>query len=123
MFRVTLKIQTFYYLVTAIWPLVHIQSFMAVSGPKTDIWLVKTVAVLLVAICLCFISHLLFTGNKWPVSVLAIACCLGFLFIDCYYSFNGVISRIYLLDAGAQIILLALWIIIVIGMSKQRESV
>jgi hypothetical protein len=123
MFRVTLIIQTAYYLVTAIWPLVHIQSFMAVSGPKTDIWLVKTVAVLLVAISLCFITHLLFTGNRWPVSILAISCCLGFLFIDCYYSFNGVISSIYLLDAGAQIILLALWMVIIIRLSKRGERV
>jgi hypothetical protein len=123
MFRLTLRMQTVYYLVTAIWPLVHIQSFMAVSGPKTDIWLVKTVAVLLVAISLCFITHLLFTGNRWPVSILAVTCCLGFLFIDCYYSFNGVISRIYLLDAAAQIILLALWLIIIIRMTKRSASV
>lgn len=33
-------IQGCYYLITLIWPLVHIKSFMAVTGYKRDVWLV-----------------------------------------------------------------------------------
>ena len=40
------KIQVFYNLVTGAWPLLHMRSFEAVSGPKTDRWLVKAVAAL-----------------------------------------------------------------------------
>src|SRR4051794_41879631 len=32
-----------------LWPLVHLRSFEAALGPKTDIWLVRTVAGLLIA--------------------------------------------------------------------------
>jgi hypothetical protein len=32
-----------------LWPLVHLSSFEAVLGPKTDRWLVKTVCGLLIA--------------------------------------------------------------------------
>jgi len=35
-------------LVGGLWPLVHLRSFEMVFGPKTDRWLVKTVAGLLI---------------------------------------------------------------------------
>ncbi|MDX2152697.1 MAG: hypothetical protein SFV54_18290 [Bryobacteraceae bacterium] len=31
------------YVLTGLWPLVHMPSFLAVTGPKTDLWLVNTV--------------------------------------------------------------------------------
>ena len=37
-----------YYAITGVWPLVHMRSFEAVTGPKQDHWLVHTVAGLLV---------------------------------------------------------------------------
>ena len=39
-----------FYVATGLWAIVHIGSFQKVTGPKTDIWLVKTVGLLLVAI-------------------------------------------------------------------------
>jgi hypothetical protein len=36
-----------FYLVSGLWPLVHLQSFLTVTGPKTDLWLVKTLGVLI----------------------------------------------------------------------------
>jgi len=43
-------VQAWYYLVTGVWPLVNISSFQLVTGPKTDLWLVKTVGVLVTVI-------------------------------------------------------------------------
>ena len=108
---ITLRLQTIYYMVTAVWPLVHIDSFIAVTGPKTDIWLVKTVAVLLMAISGCFIAQLVTKINPWPTAVLAIGCCMGLIFIDCYYALHGTISKIYLLDAVLEFLLLIMWVI------------
>jgi hypothetical protein len=121
LFRITLTAQAVYYLVTAIWPLVHIGSFMAVSGPKTDIWLVKTVAVLLLAISACFITQLIVRGNERPVAVLAMSCSAGLLFIDCYYALNGTISKVYLADGLAQLCLLFTWIIIFPRLRNQNK--
>jgi hypothetical protein len=42
--------QAAYYLMTGLWPLFHRRSFEAVTGPKTDYWLVRTVGVLVAAI-------------------------------------------------------------------------
>ena len=38
--------QAAYFLVTGIWPLLHIRSFERITGPKVDRWLVKTVGAL-----------------------------------------------------------------------------
>jgi hypothetical protein len=42
--------QGLYYLVSGAWSVVHIDSFQRVTGRKADLWLVKTVGLLLVAI-------------------------------------------------------------------------
>ena len=44
------RFQGVYYLLTGLWPLVHFASFEALSGRKRDRWLVRTVALLAVAI-------------------------------------------------------------------------
>ena len=44
-----IRVQGLYYLATGIWPVVHLPSFMAVTGPKRDTWLVKTFGVLVAA--------------------------------------------------------------------------
>jgi hypothetical protein len=41
--RRILALQALYYLATGLWPLVHLPSFEAVTGPKTDDWLVHMV--------------------------------------------------------------------------------
>jgi hypothetical protein len=41
--------QGVYYLLTGVWPLPSIGSFQRVTGPKTDLWLVRTVGVLVAA--------------------------------------------------------------------------
>jgi hypothetical protein len=102
-----------YYLITAVWALVDIKSFMAVTGPKKDVWLVKTVSVLLIAISFSFMIYL-YRRNDWlPPAVLAISCCIGLTIIDCFYSFNNTISAIYLGDAVVQFILTICWVIMI----------
>ena len=38
--------QGLFYFLTGVWALVSIDTFQKVTGPKTDLWLVKTVGVL-----------------------------------------------------------------------------
>src|SRR5215213_7149555 len=37
------RLQAIFYIVSGVWPFVSIRSFEAVTGPKVDRWLVKTV--------------------------------------------------------------------------------
>lgn len=62
-FKPLLWIQGLYLLFTALWALIDIDSFMRLTGPKTDIWLVKTVSVLLLAIGLGFIAQVFVNTN------------------------------------------------------------
>jgi hypothetical protein len=116
---IVLWIQTIYYLLTAIWPLVHIESFMDVTGHKTDTWLVKTVGMLLLAISVTFLFSLLTKKLSSGTIVLALACCAAFLLVDCYFAFKGVISEIYMGDASIQFILIIAWVVV---LSKKKNS-
>lgn len=98
-----------YYLVTALWALVSIRTFQKVTGPKTDIWLVKTVSLLIGAVGVV----LAYAGNrKEPVPevpLLAISSAAGLTAIDVIYVAKKRISPIYLLDALGEVGLIALW--------------
>ncbi len=98
-----------YFALTGIWPLVSIRTFMKVTGPKTDIWLVKTVGVIVTAIG----AVLLVAGARNAVTpeiyLLAIGSAAGLAGIDFCYVAKGTIDRIYLADAAVEIALIALW--------------
>jgi len=120
--RIVLWIQSIYYFLTALWAIIDINSFMWVTGPKTDVWLVKTVAVLLLAISLSLFAHLFTKSNKWPVIILCAGCCIFLAFIDFYYAGKHTISRVYFLDGIAEIILFLAWLLIIFKIIKVPSS-
>jgi len=106
MLKIIFKTQAVYYFLTGIWPILHLPSFLAVTGPKTDLWLVKMVGLLTVSIGL-----MLFFQAKNKPYILAISALLSYIAIDVYYVFGGVIPPIYLADAVVEVILLFLIVI------------
>jgi hypothetical protein len=100
-----------YIFITALWPLVHIESFIAVTGPKTDIWLVKTVGSLLIPISLTMVIHLKTNSGTGPLIVLGVTTAIAFICIDLYYALNNTISDIYLADAAIELFFLIGWIL------------
>jgi hypothetical protein len=121
LFRLLILTHGGYILATAIWPLTDIVSFMEVTGYKEDIWLVKTVGSLLIAVAICLLSYLYFNAEIRPAIVLGAITAIAFICIDLYYALNDVISDIYLADAGAEIIFLAGWIAVA-SSTKQPRS-
>lgn len=99
--------QSAYYLITGVWPLLHMDSFERITGPKTDKWLVKTVGVLVAAIG----GSLMVAARGHTVSreaqLLAAASAAGLSVIDVTYVAKGRIAPVYLLDAISEIALLA----------------
>ena len=108
--RLLLAVQTLYYLITAIWPLFDIESFIWVTGYKTDIWLVKMVGALLIPVSVCMGSYLFIRTDYRPVIMLGGLSTIAFMAIDFYYALNDVIPDIYLVDGVLQLIFLAAWI-------------
>lgn len=103
-------LQGSYFLLTALWALVHIASFQKITGPKTDLWLVKTVAVILSVIGGTLLLATLRDQNVPEVMFLAVASALGLTTIDVIYVLKKVISPIYLADAVAELILVVAWV-------------
>jgi hypothetical protein len=101
--------QAVYYVVTGLWAIVSIGTFQKVTGPKTDTWLVKTVGVLIIVIggVLGLAGR---RGEPVPeVPVLAVGSAAGLTAIDIIYVAKKRIRPVYLLDAVAEIGLIALW--------------
>lgn len=102
--------QGIYFFITGLWPILDINSFMVVTGPKTDIWLVKMVGALTVSISFL----LLYAGiskRMTPESfILILTSFISYLFIDVIYTLNKTIGIIYLADAVIEAGFILLWI-------------
>jgi hypothetical protein len=96
--------QGIYYIVTGLWPVVHISSFMSVTGPKTDIWLVKMVGLLTTAIAITLLSS--YKNSSYTTKFLSITSALAYFSIDVFYYLNGTISAVYLVDAGIEVLII-----------------
>lgn len=102
--------QGIYYVLGGMWPMLGINSFQSATGPKTDLWLVRTVALLLIVI-----GMTLFTaGIRWRVTLeiflLGIGSAVALTLIEVVYVVGGQISPIYLLDSIVESALAAWWL-------------
>ena len=101
--------QGFFYVTTGVWPTLHLDSFLAVTGPKTDLWLVQAFGWLIgaqgaVLLLLASRSYIDVSLRCFGLaSAVALAC------IDLYFVSIGAISSVYLLDAAAEIAFAVLW--------------
>jgi hypothetical protein len=102
-------VQGVYYLATGLWPIFHIKSFLLVTGPKTDLWLVKTVGILVAVIGTVLLSASRSRRISDEIILLAAGSALGLAIIDVVYARQ--ISSVYLADAAAELCLVALWAI------------
>ena len=104
-------VQGGFYVLSGVWPLVHLRSFERVTGPKTDGWLVKTVGVLVTVIG----GALGLAGWRRrvapEVAIVAAGSAAGLAAIDLIYVGRRRISPVYLLDALAEVLLVALWVV------------
>jgi hypothetical protein len=102
-------VQGIYFFVTGIWPLLSMKTFLRVTGPKTDLWLVKTVGIILAVIGAVLILAQINSQVNTPIIVLAIGSAIGLAIVEFIYVAKRVISPIYLGDAAAELALVAWW--------------
>lgn len=104
--------QGWYFFGTGLWPLVQMPSFEAVTGPKPEAWLVRTVGGLLAILGLGLVVAGRRSRVEAPIPLVA-AASSGFLAgIDVWY--GGVrrrISPVYLLDAVVELGLVGAWVV------------
>lgn len=111
--RLLLLVQGVYFLITGIWPLVHLPSFEAISGPKTDNWLVRTVGVLVTVIgaVLCLVGRRERPPVSTEVALLGVGSAAGLAAIDVIYVARRRISPVYLLDVLLEGSFIVAWIL------------
>jgi hypothetical protein len=101
--------QCAFYAFTALWALIDIDSFMLVTGPKIDIWLVKVISWLLLAIAIALAAEIGRPTISLSAYLLAVSSALFLGGTDVYYALNGTISPVYLVDAVVEFIVAFAW--------------
>jgi hypothetical protein len=97
------------YVGTGLWPLIDIDSFQAMTGPKTDLWLVRTVGVLVTVVGIVLVASARRRRIGAEIALLAVGSALGLAGIDIVYVLSRTISPIYLADAVVEIGFAAAW--------------
>jgi hypothetical protein len=110
--RVALYVQALYYIVAGALPLVSLHLFQAITGPKNDLWLVRTVGLLAFSIGVTILSALRRRRVTSEIVLLAVLSAVSFAAIDVVYVMMGRIGLIYLGDAAVEMA-----IVIAIGLS------
>jgi energy-converting hydrogenase Eha subunit E len=115
---VWLRGQALYYVAMGVWPLVHLGSFEAVTGPNLDDGLVRTVGLLTAAIGLALWAGARIRPPSAIVQLSAMTAA-SFLAIAAVHVFSGRSSQIDLLDAALELVFL---VAIVTGWRGSRFS-
>jgi len=97
------RIQGVYYVLTGVWPLASMPTFEAVTGPKTDDWLVRMVGLLAAVIGGVLLLAIRAGRVTREVLLLAAGTAASFAAIDIVYASGGRISPIYLADAVVEL--------------------
>lgn len=102
-------VQGFYYLATGVWPLVSLDSFLKVTGPKTDLWLVQAFGVLVAVVGVVLL--LAAWRQKVPLEIvtLGVGMAMALAGVAIVFVLRRDIGAVYLIDAVAEIGLIALW--------------
>lgn len=119
-------VQSVVYVSTGLWPLVHIDSFLLVTGPKYDLWLVQTVGVL-VALIGGALAAAAWNRRITPeIALLGAGVAVALAVIDVVFVVRDVIASVYLADAAMELLFAAGWCLAPVrarsGSSGQRHE-
>jgi hypothetical protein len=104
--------QAIIYIVLGLWPVVHMKSFLSVTGPKVETWLVRTVGLLITVIGITLLIPVIrkiYPPEIFPLGMLS-ALFLGI--VDVIYVRVGRISKVYLIDAVTEFLLVVGWVLV-----------
>lgn len=99
-----------FYILSGGWALVGIESFQMITGPKTDLWLVRTVGSLLTLTGILLLVGACRRRVSVELAVIALGQNLILSAIALVYVWKGVILSIYLFDAMVQTTMALAWL-------------
>jgi hypothetical protein len=98
-----------YFALTGLWPILHYASFEKITGPKTDVWLVKTVGALVCVMAAILLRAALRNDVQIDTVIAAVGSAFALLMVDVIYVSKKVIRPVYLADAVIELLLISLW--------------
>ena len=98
------------YVPTGIWPFASRRAFEAVTGPKTEWWLVQTVGLLVTAVGAGLAEAARRDAVTRELGLVAAGCAASLAAIDVAYVATGRLRWTYMLDAAAEVALVAGWV-------------
>jgi hypothetical protein len=87
-----------YYFTTGLWPFLHRKSFLKLTGPKNDLWLVHAVGSLVTAAGTVFLKSATQKRVTPEIRLLAVGSALGLAAVEIHSVWRGAIRKIYLAD-------------------------
>jgi hypothetical protein len=120
-FALVALVQAVVYIATGIWPFASMRTFLLVTGPKVDLWLVRTVGALVTVIGAVIGLAGIRRQRSPEVALLAIGSAATLTGIDVYYVAKRRISRVYLLDAVGETVLILAWLWALAAPSHQER--
>jgi hypothetical protein len=102
--------QGVFFVATGLWPILHIRSFEAVTGPKVDRWLVKTMGGLIAVVGVTLVVGSTDRRVSQPLHLLGAASAAALAAADVIYASKRRISPIYLADAVVEAALTGAWL-------------
>lgn len=101
--------QGVFWAATGAWPILHLKSFEAITGPKRDRWLVRTIGGLITVVGATLISGGLHKPVPREVALLGVGSALALGAADVYYTAKGTLRPTYLADAVVEAGFVAAW--------------
>lgn len=111
LWRMTALIQAAAYVLTGLWPWLSMRTFLQVTGPKEDLWLVKTVGALLALAGVVLGLAGLQRRITPEVALLGAGSAGTLAAVDAFYVAQGRIPPVYLLDMAGESVLVAGWLL------------
>lgn len=110
-----------FFFISGLWPLLHLPSFLTVTGPKTDLWLVQTVGALLAV----FGAALMLAARRQRVSAewifLGVTLAAVLATVDIVFVNRAVIPPIYLADAVVESTIVVAWLVVLARRRAHRH--
>jgi hypothetical protein len=113
-----LRTQGGYYLASGLWAVVNRRGFEALTGRKTDYWLVRTVGLLAAAIGVSLVAGTRGGRASSETALLGVAAGASFTTIDLVYVARRRIRPVYLGDAAVHAVLAA----VALSSSRNRDA-
>lgn len=117
--RVLALLQGVYFAATGVWPLVHLESFLAVTGPKTDLWLVQTVGALLAVVGVVLFLAACRCEVRLETVVLGAGTAIVLGAVDVAFTLRDVIPPIYLGDAAVEATFAGWWAAVALAVGRR----